>query len=61
METSKEHMALMVQGGHTEYLTPLWEAVERLCIKLMREYARRLALPNWIDAEDVVQCAYFGF
>ena len=54
-------MALMVQAGHMEYLTPLWEAVERLCMKLMRGYAKRLALPIWIDAEDITQCAYFGF
>ncbi len=57
----KERMALMIQAGHTEYLTPLWKAVERLCMKLMRVYARRLRLPHWMDAEDVTQCAYFGF
>ena len=57
----REHMALMARAGHTEYLTPLWEEVQGLCIKLMREFARRLRLPNWIDAEDITQCAYFGF
>lgn len=61
MEESREHMALMAQAGHTEYLTPLWASVEGLCGRIMREYTKRLKLPNWVDADDVIQCAYFGF
>ena len=55
-----EELAMLIQRGHTEYYTELWENTRRLIRKLIYQYIRGRKLPNYVDIEDTLQCGYFA-
>lgn len=55
-----EELAMLIQRGHTEYYTELWENTRRLIRKLIYQYIRGRKLPNYVDTEDALQCGYFA-
>lgn len=55
-----EELAMLIQRGHTEYYSELWENTRRLIRKLIYQYIRWRKLPNYVDTEDALQCGYFA-
>ena len=57
---TNEELAVLIQQGHTELYTELWERVSRLINMMIGKYAERRILPPDIEKEDLLQCGYFA-
>lgn len=55
-----EALVMLIQRGHTEYYTELWENTRRLIYQLIYKHIRGRKLPNYVDTEDAMQCGYFA-
>lgn len=60
---SNEEYASVIKEGHTEYITPLWESVEKLlrliCSRWWSEYDARFTQCG-ITLEDLIQESFFA-
>lgn len=57
---TNEQLVELIQQGHKEYYTPLWEQNKRLIYILMRRCATAFKVINYADIEDFIQCGYFA-
>lgn len=57
---SNEELAVLIQQGHTELYTDLWERVNRLIGMMILKSTKHRILPPDIDKEDLFQCGYFA-
>lgn len=60
---SNEELAMLIQQGHTEYISQLWDNLYRLiyklCYAMYRKNSDRFSHYG-ITADDVLQQSYFG-
>lgn len=61
---SNEELAMLIQQGHTEYISQLWDNLYRLiyklCYAMYRKNSDRFSHYG-ITADDIIQQSYFGF
>lgn len=57
---TNEEMAMLIQQGHKEYCSELWERVQKLISMLIGKKSKNRVLPNDIDSEDLHQCGFFA-
>ena len=57
---TNEELAVLIQQGHTELYTELWERVNRLIGMMILKSTKHRILPPDIDKEDLLQCGYFA-
>lgn len=57
---SNEELAVLIQQGHTELYSELWERVDKLIGMIILKSTKHRILPPDIDKEDLLQCGYFA-
>ena len=55
-----EEIVILIQQGHTELYTDLWERASRLIGMIILKSTKHRILPPDIDKEDLLQCGYFA-
>lgn len=61
---TQEEMAAMIQNGASEYIVPLWEAVEKLVYMIARKYYyghQEICAKAGVEEQDLLQESFFGF